>query len=59
MLSIVKNRLWNAITLHNALHGFRKGRVGGNAIMEANLAQQLGGIVHKPIFQVFIDVWKS
>ena len=55
----MNNRLWNKITLHNELHGFRQGRGTGNATIEANLAQKLAGIFHKPLFQVFIDVWKA
>ena len=30
----------------------------GMAFMEAKLVQQLAGIVHKPLFYVFIDVRK-
>ena len=48
----MNNRLRNALTLHNNLHVFRKGRGMGNT----KLAQKLTGIVHKPLFQVFIDV---
>ena len=29
------------------------------AIMEAKLEQQLAGIVHKPLLQVFVDVQKA
>ena len=56
---IVNNRLRNSITLHDALHGFIQGRGMGTATIEANLAQQLVGIVHEPLLQVFIDMKKS
>ena len=55
----MKNIVRNAITLHDALHGFRQGRGAGTATIEANMAQQLAGIFHEPLFQVLIDVQKS
>ena len=45
--------------LHENIYGFRKGRGMGTAILEAKLAQHLAGLVHKPIFQVFLDVIKA
>ena len=45
--------------LHNALHVFRTGRGTGTAIIEANMSQQLVGIAHEPLFQVFLDVRKA
>ena len=57
--SIVNIRLQSFIVLHDALHGFRQGRGTGTAIMEAKLEQQLAGIVHEPLFQIFIYVKKS
>ena len=56
---IVKNRLQSIIILHDALHGFKQGRGTGTVIMEARLEQKLVGILHEPLFQVFIDVQKS
>ena len=55
----MKNRLRDYLTLHYALHRFRKGGGMGNATIEANLAQQLVGISHEPLFQVFIDMRKA
>ena len=46
-------------TLQNELHGFRAGRATGTATLEENLAQQLAGIAHEPLFQVFLDVQKA
>ena len=57
--SIMNNRLRSAINLHDALHGFRQGREAGTMTTEANMAQQLAGIFHEPLFQVFIDVRKA
>ena len=52
----MNNRLRNALILQDAFHGFRKGEATGTDIIEAYLTPQLAGIVHKPLFQVFIDV---
>ena len=54
--SIVNSRLQSSIVIHDLLHSFRQGRGTGTEIMEAKMEQQLAGIVHKPLFQVFIDV---
>ena len=54
--SIMNNRLQVAITFHNALHDFRQGRGAGTATMEAKLAQKIAGLVHEPLFQVFLYV---
>ena len=56
---IMNNRPCNAITLHDALHGFRQGTGTRTATMEANLAHKLTVIVHEPLYQVFIDVQKA
>ena len=48
-----------SVTLHNTLHGFRAGRGTGTATLEAKLVQQLVGIVHEPLFQIFLDVRKA
>ena len=56
---MMNNRLKNAITLHDTLHGFTQGRGAGMVTMEAKLDQQLERIFHKPLFQVFIDVRKA
>ena len=51
--------LKRSVVLPNNLHGFRKGRGTGTAALEANLAQQLAGLAHKSLFQVFLDVCKT
>ena len=53
---ILNSRLQSTIILHNALHGFIQGGGTGTEIMESKLEQKLVGIVHEPLFQVFIDV---
>ena len=48
-----------SVVLNEALQGFREGRGMGTATLEANMAQQLAGLAHEPIFQVLLDVWKA
>ena len=55
----MNNNLWDAITLHKTLNGYRQGRRVGTATMEEKLDQQLAGIVPEPLFQVIIDVQKA
>ena len=55
----MNSRLQSIIILHDALNSFRQGKGTGPEIMDANLEQQLAGIFHEPLFQVFIDVQKD
>ena len=55
----MNNSLRASITLNNTLYNFIKGRGTGTATMEAKLAPKLAGMVHGPLFQVFLDVQKS
>ena len=48
--------LKRSVILHENLYRFRAGRVTGTATLEVKLAQQLEGLVHEPLFQVFLDV---
>ena len=57
--SILNIRLQSSIVLHDVLHGFGQGRGTVTAIIEAKLEQELAGIVHETVFQVFIDVRKA
>ena len=52
---VVSCRLNRSGTLHDALHRFR----AGTTTLESRLEQQLAGIAHKPLFQVFLDVRKA
>ena len=45
--------------LHGTLRGFREGWGAGTATLEANMVQQLAGILHEPLSQVFLDVCKA
>ena len=45
--------------MHDTLRGIRAGRVAGKETLETKLAQQLAGIVHDPLFQVFLDMQKA
>ena len=57
--SIINNKLWAAITLHYALHGFRQGRGTRTATTDINLSQEIAALCHEPLFQVLLDVQKS
>ena len=56
---VVNCRLKRSVLLYDALHGFISGRGTGTATLEAKLVQQLSGIAHKPLLQVFLDVQKA
>ena len=58
---VVNCRLKRSVVIHDALHGFREGRgtATTTAMLEAKLDQQLAGISHDTIFQVFIYVRKA
>ena len=57
--SIINSWIQSYIVLHEVLQGFRQERGTSTAIMEAKMEQQLARIVHKPLFQVFLDVRKA
>ena len=48
-----------SVAIHDALHGFRTGMDMGTTTLEAKLAQQLAGIAHEPLFQIFLNVRKA
>ena len=56
---VVNCRLNRGAVFHDALHGFRVGQVTGMVTLEAKLAQHLSGLVHEPLFQVFLDIRKA
>ena len=58
-LVVVNCRLKRSDVIHDALHGFKERRGVGTAALEAKLAQQMVGLTHKPLFQVFLDVQNS
>ena len=55
---IINNRIRAAITLHDALQGFRKGGGTGTATVEEKLTQNIAGIFHELLLQVLLDVQK-
>jgi hypothetical protein len=57
--SIINQRLCSKINLHDALHGFRKKRGTGTAIMEAKLLAQLRCRLDEPLYMIFIDLKKA
>ena len=52
----VNCHLKRIVELNDALHGFREGWEMWTANLEAKLEQQISGLAHEPIFQVFMDV---
>ena len=57
--AVVSCRLNRSLILHDALHGFRAGSCTGTANLEVKLAQQLAGLVHESLFQMFWEVRKA
>ena len=57
--SLTDTRQCVSLQLHGVLHRFRARRGTGTAIMDLNLAQELTGIDHDPLFLVFIDLSKA
>ena len=58
-LVVVNFCLKRSAVLHSNLRGFREGRGASTATLEAKLANNLSGITHKPLFQVFLDLYKA
>ena len=56
---IISNRLAAGIQFHDALHGFRKGRGCGTAILECRLEQECSLYNGETLFQVFLDLTKA
>ena len=56
--AVVNFQIKRSVTLYNVLQGFTVGSGMGKVTLEGNLAQQLLGIAHKLLFQVFLDVQK-
>jgi hypothetical protein len=57
--SIINSRLQESIQFHKALHGFRRGRGTGTAILEAKLLMQRAQIQGRPLYQIFLDLSKA
>ena len=52
-------RIKQSVTLHYKFRGFRTGRGAGIDTLGAKLGQQLVGLAHEPLFQVFLDIRKA
>ena len=57
--AILHCRITTAITYHDALHGFRAGRVTGTATLEAKLLQQLAAMREEVLYMIFLDLTKA
>ena len=57
--TVVNFWLRRGVILHDNLNGFRGGRRTGTATLKAKLDQQLAGLAHDPLFQVFLDIRKA
>ena len=55
-VTMVNCWLNRSVAVQKALHGFRAGRGTGTETLEAELVQQLVGLEHEPLFQVFLDM---
>ena len=58
-VTVVNCQIKGSMNLHHALDGFKARRGTRTATLEEKLAQQLAGITHKPLFQMFLDVRKE
>ena len=59
MAAILNRRFTSSITYHDALHGFREGRVTGTATLEAKLIQQLAAMREEVLYVIFLDLTKA
>ena len=57
-VTVLNFSLNQSVILYDVLHGFRLGRGIGTETLEAKLAQDLAGLAHEPLLQVFLDVCK-
>lgn len=57
--AIINRRLAEKIVFHDAVHGFRRGRGTGTAIIEAKLRMQLAQRQTNPHYFVFLDLKKA
>ena len=57
--AIIDTRLRESVHLYNVLHGLKKGRGTGTAILDLKLAQELASLDREPLFLVFLYLQKS
>ena len=56
---IINDYLKYFIEFHNALHGLRSGRGSVTATFEAETLQQIFGMLQKPLYDIFLDLYKT
>ena len=59
MIGMLNRRLTVAIHFHKFLHGFHTGRGTRNTYLEANLIQELIGMMEEVLYEIFLDLHKS
>jgi Reverse transcriptase (RNA-dependent DNA polymerase) len=57
--AIITKRINRNIQFHEAIHGFRKLRGTGTAIIEMKLRMQLAQRTMEPLFMIFLDLKKA
>jgi Reverse transcriptase (RNA-dependent DNA polymerase) len=57
--AIITKRINSNIHFHEAIHGFRKFRGTGTAIIEMKLRMQLAQRKTEPLFMIFLDLKKA
>ena len=57
--TIINIRLSTYILINDYLHGFRQGRGADMVMVKDKPSQHPLGILHKPLFQVFLDMNKA
>ena len=56
---VIDLRLAHGIQFHDALHGFRKGRGTGTAILHCRLEQEQALMKGETLYQIFLDLTKA
>ena len=59
MSKIIDRRIKHTVHWNDSLHGFRKKRGTGTAILEAKLHQQKAVLKQQPFFEIFLDLKKA
>jgi Reverse transcriptase (RNA-dependent DNA polymerase) len=57
--AIIHLRMSSSIEFHSWIHGFRRHRGTGTAILEAKLEMQLANNSYRPLFQIYLDLKKA
>jgi hypothetical protein len=57
--TIINKRLLQGIEFHPAIHGFRRRRGTGTAVLECKLLMSMAHKAGKPLYQIFIDFFSK